>query len=644
MATWTKPDFRGNPYATISAIDTSGGIATSRTSGTTPMFFHASASEITATGTSEPWSDLEYRWVLRHNDGSLIVHTDTLTDPSTGQEVDPLVDQFGPEAFFVLREAGTYRLRLYCRGKNGGSFTMATVDETITASAFSPTDTFYVDPDNGDDGNAGTEISPKETLASVLGGDRAIYLKAGSVTSVPTSLSVDKLSDFWITTYGGASRAILRATAEMGLMFSTHASNSSGTGIWGSWTISNIDFDCNNMASRDVGGTHSSEVVTSAYLHTYFDNCVMRDAAQQMEGEAEDPTIPTVIQKAPPPGEDNAGITGLGFWKCQLLAQAPGVTCLSRMFTNLKDPWRSYLGTTFVVGQIENTIRDHHIYDSGYGGHRIFRWNTFGAAGGTSNCSYCINLNCGGLGEVDTDYVYIGGNLGQDADWFSDASNTSNLSDGTFGEFTSVIWEENALTDLESGVWYMFSLTGIGVIRNNVVYVDETSNSTIVLAKSGAGADHPGSLSVYGNNWYVGTSGNPLVLLPATHSGNSLYRDNKIEAEVTSSTVPINVPWALTGGQTRDWDDNEYRLSGAAVINDQDGIQTETFANWQDEGYDTSSTLTTDGTEVGWPDPANGGFAAANTPIPAALDGFGSVRTPVPSSLRLGSSLLLLGL
>ena len=156
MATWTKPDFRGNPYVTISAIDTSGGIATSRTSGTTPMFFQASASEITATGTSDAWSDLEYRWVLRNNDGSLIVHTDTLTDPSTGQEVDPLVDQFGPEAAFVLRDAGTYRLRLYCRGKNGSGFTTATVDATITASAFSPSNTYYVDPDDGDDGNAGT--------------------------------------------------------------------------------------------------------------------------------------------------------------------------------------------------------------------------------------------------------------------------------------------------------------------------------------------------------------------------------------------------------------------------------------------------------------------------------------------------------
>ena len=127
----------------------------------------------------------------------------------------------------------------------------------------------------------------------------------------------------------------------------------------------------------------------------------------------------------------------------------------------------------------------------------------------------------------------------------------------------------------------------------------------------------------------------------ANYTGDVLFRDNTVESTSESAQLVVRIPWSTTA---MDFAGNEYRMSAAPTFQDRDEAETETFANWQSDGYDTDSTMTADGTTAGWPAPATGQFAAANTPIPAALDGFGSVRTPVPSSLRLGSSFLLLGL
>src|SRR5262245_12733905 len=67
------PSFGGNPNVTITAIDASGGIVASRTSGQTPCFIQVSASAITATGTSVPYEDLEYSWNFGDSAGTELI-------------------------------------------------------------------------------------------------------------------------------------------------------------------------------------------------------------------------------------------------------------------------------------------------------------------------------------------------------------------------------------------------------------------------------------------------------------------------------------------------------------------------------------------------------------------------------------------
>src|SRR5438132_2911057 len=58
--------FFGNPNVTITSINTTGGIVSSRDADAgnfqTPFFIQVSASAITAVGTSTPYEDLSYSW------------------------------------------------------------------------------------------------------------------------------------------------------------------------------------------------------------------------------------------------------------------------------------------------------------------------------------------------------------------------------------------------------------------------------------------------------------------------------------------------------------------------------------------------------------------------------------------------------
>ena len=103
--------FQGNPTVTITAINTTGGIVTSRdadvTSALTPYFVQASASAITATGTSAPYEDLEYGWDFGDPSG-----VETFTRPTDGVTVNANTGQIWTEASYVYRSAGTYIITL----------------------------------------------------------------------------------------------------------------------------------------------------------------------------------------------------------------------------------------------------------------------------------------------------------------------------------------------------------------------------------------------------------------------------------------------------------------------------------------------------------------------------------------------------
>src|SRR5262245_5720607 len=91
--------FQGNPNVTITAINTSAGIAVSRSSCSVPCFVQVSASAITATGSARPYEDLDYSWDFGDPTGN-----ETFSQPiaSNGSfspaDVNANTAQTGPEA------------------------------------------------------------------------------------------------------------------------------------------------------------------------------------------------------------------------------------------------------------------------------------------------------------------------------------------------------------------------------------------------------------------------------------------------------------------------------------------------------------------------------------------------------------------
>ena len=169
--------FGGDPNAVFSAIDTSGGIAMSRTSGQTPAFVHVSAANIKATGqvldatgnpmapesqpALRPYERLEYTWNFGDPLG-----TEIFTDPVTKNRVNANKDQSGPEAVYCYRTAGIKTITLNIRGKaSGGGYITASVTTTFTVRAFNASGgTFYYDSRNNSGTENGTAAHPYRTL------------------------------------------------------------------------------------------------------------------------------------------------------------------------------------------------------------------------------------------------------------------------------------------------------------------------------------------------------------------------------------------------------------------------------------------------------------------------------------------------
>jgi len=336
------------------------------------------------------------------------------------------------------------------------------------------------------------------------------------------------------------------------------------------------------------------------YRHTYFDNCVFRNEATGGNH--------MVIQDATnAPDGTNGGIGSLGFWNCDL--ERPTVEGRSRFYISLREPWRFYIGCT-IEGYCENSILDHHCYDAGFGDHRLFRWVTFGADSGNGN--FCINADASGAIGPQVDYFVVDGCLGRGTKFFVDASNSNNASDGTNTEWQRVMWQFNATDDsITQGDFFFYAVSGKVVCRYNVGW-GSRANSWFYPNSS------TGDMDVYGNTWYA-ADGSHLAFYSGSN-GDHLFRSNILYSTRLTTGNLYDLGWGLDSGQDRDFDDNIFFLSASPIINDRDGVETETWANWQANGYDTSSTLTTDGTSPSWPDPANGVFASSMSSIPDPPD------------------------
>jgi hypothetical protein len=192
--------FFGNPNITCTSIDTTGGIASSRTTGELPFFVQVSASAMVINGTSltediRSYEDAEYRWDFGDPSGAETFYQPirfTAFGPCYGPHLANMNDdQYGPEAAYCYRTAGTYTITLYIRASDGaGGYITASKTLDVTASAWTGTDQYWDSVDGSDayDGTSptiGGGSGPKQTVAALRtamtsGTNKRFFLAKGS--------------------------------------------------------------------------------------------------------------------------------------------------------------------------------------------------------------------------------------------------------------------------------------------------------------------------------------------------------------------------------------------------------------------------------------------------------------------------------
>ena len=588
-AQWDRPDFGGNPYAAVSAIDATDTITTSRGSGEVPFFVQASASAISATGTSRPYEDLEYKWNFGDSAG-----TETLTNPATGETVNANTGQTGPEAAYVYRTAATYTITLTVRGRTStGTYVTEDFQKSVTASAWNGAVIHY-DPVSGSDSNAGTDPNfPKRNLpvsisnqwVKVKRGTTIIRAEDGTANGEGVLLG----NHTRLSSYGdpAAAAPIIeeRGSGDVPLRINNASARDD-------IVVSDIDLRADSATGSPTVVMFSPTGGTNAVTNVYFDNV---KASSEASAEAHVFDVAT-----------NKSTTNAGLWKTDV--KNTGVS--KGGVYGIATAWGFVVGGEVSgPGRSTDSEYDHHIYPQ-MRQHALFRWIDFGTG---VNRNYAINVNAynpNATGTYSARYFLLSDNFVSGTKRAFDASETSN--DATKLRFYDFVVQGNALTGLNTSRQIFWNNLAEGTIRDNVAW----GNNGILMSLD-AGALRPFSKPyVYQN--LVHASGDPAFLMENLTQAY-LLRGNVVHD--TSSTAIVayantNEPTGTVINNNQWYTPNDTNDVFSEV---ETGSATLTFAEWQAGGFDANGTF---GVNPGWVDPANGNFLTAGSvpPTPANFD------------------------
>ncbi|WP_417536085.1 hypothetical protein [Methylophaga sp.] len=100
-----------------------------------------------------PELDTDIRWLLTDENDNPLEDLEGLTDPDTGEPVNPYTDQYGFEYTAYGRLPITYKAKVFVRGNDGNFARVATFEKLIGPVSKNTLPETWIDLNEGDDGN-----------------------------------------------------------------------------------------------------------------------------------------------------------------------------------------------------------------------------------------------------------------------------------------------------------------------------------------------------------------------------------------------------------------------------------------------------------------------------------------------------------
>lgn len=606
--------FLGNRDVTITAIDVGGGIVCSRTSdGDTdgvPFFVQVSASAITATGTSVPYEDLDFRWDFGDPSG-----TEWFTRPTDGKRVNANNGQRGPEGAYVYRIAGTYTITLRVYGKNGSSIVSASTTMQVTAVAYDSTGgTRYFDPGAATDGDGTQSTTPFNSVASVntflsSGGNKRLRIACGSQLSGSTAIQ-GIANPLRVDSYGSGARPIIEQTGTL-QCWRTTSGGSSSPSPKSNIVISGVEF-------RHSGGTGGANVeftcsgntdVTSILKNVYFDNCKFNTLSDRNNFQV---NLEYLANGQTP--------VNYGLWNCDFVSPLATPAQCKGALNNSSRRWFFAVGGSY-VGAGSHDVLAHHIYPSTQE-HSLYEWINFGSG---PKRNYCVDTNyntSSGALEI-AQYISISENYmsGTHRCWDGgqslDVVSTPQLTD-----WRNYVAQSNCVVGMDGDLLTGLDACSSHTCRDNLFW--NCTSRGIGPANQGSNTgtgDNAGWMATnfsgkfYRNYFYwpyqpVNASMYPIIDYAKTggyaYAKPQLIVDNVlIDMRATAATINITFADFVSNGSLIDrnthWTPGD--VNGTVTT---DGVNAKNWAQWRASNFDAHGA----NSDPGAPDAANGRFTS----------------------------------